>query len=146
METRQSQNSLNEYFHVSEFKWPDNLKSKAIKRSISAHMWKPCLCGLWYIFTWTVWKVSLIWTTKKFNIWVTIYLFFCVLVLRMMPLKQPKMQISLSFLSIHNLFLHTEVSYWGVKNAADGYLNKIKTNIKVDQLVKGILTFSLLPI
>ena len=56
------------------------------------------------------------------------------------------MQISLSFLFIHNLFLHTDVSYWGVKNAADGYLNKIKTNIKVDQVLKGILTFSLLHI
>lgn len=39
---------------------------------------------------------------------------------------------SISPLSIsHNLFLHTEVTYWSVKNAADGYLNKIKTNIKI---------------
>lgn len=74
------------------------------------------------------------------------YLLFCILVSGVMTLKQPKMQVSLSFLSIHNLFLHTEVSYWGVKNAADGQLNKIKTNIKVDQVVKGILTFSLLHI
>ena len=38
------------------------------------------------------------------------------------------MQIFLSFLSLHNPSLLTEVSYWSVKNAADGYLNQIKTH------------------
>lgn len=63
-----------------------------------------------------------------------------------MTSKQLKMQISVSFVPLHNLFLHTEMSYWHLKNAADGYLNKIKTSIKVDQVIKGILTFSLLHI
>lgn len=54
------------------------------------------------------------------------------------------MQIFLSFPSPYNLSLLTEVSYWSVKNAVDEYLNKIKTSIKVDQVVKGILSFCLL--